>query len=80
MQVADPIAPVHEIERDYDLKLIEPDDRSYDLVIGAVAHRQYRDLSSEKLGTMVAPDGTLADLKGMWRLRQLDARIDRWSL
>jgi len=80
VEVADPIAPAHEIEREHGLKPIEPDGRSYDLVIGAVAHRQYRDLSEDRLGAMIAPGGTLADLKGMWRGRCVDAHVDRWSL
>jgi hypothetical protein len=29
---------------------------------------------------MVAEGGTLADLKGMWRNRELGPAIDRWTL
>jgi hypothetical protein len=29
---------------------------------------------------MIAPQGTLADLKGMWREVALDPSIDRWTL
>jgi hypothetical protein len=29
---------------------------------------------------MVAPGGTLADLRGMWRDRSLDPAVDRWTL
>ena len=46
--------------------------RSYDLVVGAVAHNDYRELPDARIEAMVAPDGTLADLKGMWRDRTLD--------
>jgi len=49
-------------------------------VVGAVAHRAYRELSDEQLIQLVAPGGTLADLKGMWRGRLLDASLDRWTL
>jgi UDP-N-acetyl-D-galactosamine dehydrogenase len=58
----------------------EPDGGTYDLVVGAVAHQTYRDLADERLTALIAPGGTLADLRGMWRDRQLDAAIDRWSL
>ena len=51
-----------------------------ELVIGAVAHRAYRDLPDERLAALVAPGGTLADLKGMWRGRTLDPGLDRWTL
>ena len=80
VEVADPIACPHEIEREHGLKVTEPDGRSYDLVVGAVAHRDYRELGDDRLISLVAPGGTLADLKGMWRGRRLDSSLDRWTL
>ena len=80
VDVADPIACADEIERDHGLKLTNADFRNYDLVIGAVAHDHYRQLSDRQLAALVAPGGTLADIKGMWRSRQLDPVIDRWTL
>jgi UDP-N-acetyl-D-galactosamine dehydrogenase len=58
----------------------EPDGRRYDLVMGAVAHREYRELPDERLTALVADGGTLADLKGMWRGRTFPLEIDRWAL
>jgi UDP-N-acetyl-D-galactosamine dehydrogenase len=80
VEVADPIASAEEIEREHGLKVTKPDDRQYDLVVGAVAHRDYRELPDGRLAGLVAPGGTLADLKGMWRERSLDPRLDRWTL
>src|SRR6476619_5678816 len=80
VEVADPSASPDEVEREHGLKLTEPSGQSYDLVIGAVAHRDYRELSDERIAALVAPGGTLADLKGMWRTRNLDPAIDRWTL
>ena len=80
VEVADPIACASEIEREHGLKLTQPDGRSYDLVVGAVSHRDYRELGDEQLTAMVAPGGTLADIKGMWRERRLDPELDRWTL
>ena len=80
VEVADPIASAGEIEREHGLKVSEPDGKAYDLVVGAVAHRDYRELPDDRLAAMVAAGGTLADLKGMWRERSLDAALDRWSL
>ena len=80
VEVADAIASPEEIEREYGLKVTELDGRSYDLVVGAVAHRDYRDLDDDRLASLVAPGGTLADLKGMWRGRTLDPGLDRWTL
>ena len=80
VEVADPLASAEEVEREHGLKLTEPNGRSYDLVVGAVAHRDYRELPDERIAGLLAPGGTLADLKGMWRERSLDPAIDRWSL
>ena len=80
VEVADPVASADEIEREFGLNVTEPDGRAYDLVVGAVAHRAYRDLPDDRLAALVAPGGTLADLKGMWRGRILDAGLDRWTL
>jgi UDP-N-acetyl-D-galactosamine dehydrogenase len=78
--VADPLADPDEVTREYGLTTVSPNGSRYDLVVGAVAHADYRDLSSEDLEKMVDSSGTLADLKGMWRDRQLNPAIGRWSL
>jgi UDP-N-acetyl-D-galactosamine dehydrogenase len=80
VDVADPLADPEQVERDYGLSTVEPDGSRYDLVVGAVAHAEYRGLSAVELEKMVEDGGTLADLKGMWRDRQLNPAIDRWSL
>src|SRR6476469_4524454 len=77
VEVADAVASPEEIERDHGLKVTEPDGARYDLVIGAVAHRAYRELFDTQLIQLLAPGGTLAALKGMWRGRQIDPSLDR---
>jgi UDP-N-acetyl-D-galactosamine dehydrogenase len=78
--VADPFASVEEVKRDYGLELAALGGASFDLVVGAVPHGEYRALSDASLASLVAADGTLADVKGMWRDRALDPQIDRWQL
>ena len=80
VEVTDPIACPVEIEREHGLKVTRPDGRNYDLVVGAVPHQDYRELPDAELRSLVAPGGTLADLKGMWRGRHLDPAVDRWTL
>jgi UDP-N-acetyl-D-galactosamine dehydrogenase len=80
VSVADPIADPLEIERDHGLKVTPPADGRYDLVVGAVAHDEYRQLSDMELQSMLSPGGTLADLKGMWRDRELGPAVSRWTL
>jgi UDP-N-acetyl-D-galactosamine dehydrogenase len=78
--VADPLADAAEVEREHGLRLSDPDGERYDLVVGAVAHREYRELPDAGIEAMVAPGGTLADLRGMWRERAFAPSIDRWAL
>jgi UDP-N-acetyl-D-galactosamine dehydrogenase len=80
VDVADPLASPEEIAHEHGLELTNPEGRKYDLVVGAVAHGEYREMSDADLAALVAPGGTLADLKGMWRDRSLDPAIDRWTL
>jgi UDP-N-acetyl-D-galactosamine dehydrogenase len=80
VEVADPLASAEEIEREHGLKVISAGERRYELVVGAVSHDQYRNLPDDQLQALVAPGGTLADLKGMWRDRRLDPALDRWTL
>jgi len=78
--VTDPYADAAEVQREHGLRLSELNGHSYDLVVGAVAHDEYRELADERIAALVSPHGTLADLKGMWRSRALDPALDRWSL
>ncbi|HEU4704757.1 MAG TPA: nucleotide sugar dehydrogenase [Sphingomicrobium sp.] len=80
VDVADPLADPDELEREHGLQVVNPDGTRYKLVVGAVAHADYRALSPAELEGLLDPDGMLADLKGMWRDRQLSPAIDRWSL
>ncbi|HKP34138.1 MAG TPA: nucleotide sugar dehydrogenase [Sphingomicrobium sp.] len=80
VEVADPIACPVEIERNHGLKVTKPSGRNYDLVVGAVPHQDYRELPDAELASLVARGGTLADLKGIWRGRQLGPAVDRWTL
>jgi UDP-N-acetyl-D-galactosamine dehydrogenase len=80
VDVADPFASPEELEREHGLRVTSLERRRYDLVVGAVAHREYREITDDLLVGLLAPGGTLADLKGMWRGRNLDPSIDRWTL
>lgn len=81
VSVHDPFADTAELKHEYGVDIEAGAlDRAYDLVVAAVAHDQYRDLSDETLAQLVNGHGVLADLKGMWRARTLPASIHRWSL
>jgi UDP-N-acetyl-D-galactosamine dehydrogenase len=80
VSVADPLADPDEVTRAHALELTRPNGSAYDIVIGAVAHAQYRDMPAAELEALVADGGMLADLKGMWRDRSLSPTLERWSL
>jgi len=80
VDVADPLADAGELDREHGLEVVEPGGERYALVVGAVAHAGYRALSGLELESLLNEDGILADLKGMWRDRQLSPGIGRWSL
>lgn len=73
--LADPAAAAHE----YDLAMSrEVPDGPFDVVLAAVAHRDYRDWPAERIAALLAPDGLVADLQGIWRDRDLPVALDRW--
>jgi UDP-N-acetyl-D-galactosamine dehydrogenase len=80
VEVTDPLADPGEVAREYGLSTVDPAGSRYALVVGAVAHGEYRNLSDEDLEKLIDDGGMLADLKGMWRDRRLSPAISRWSL
>ena len=80
VEISDPLADPDQVKLEYGLDVTELDGRRYDLVIGAVAHEDYRAMDPKVLEALVAPGGTVADIKGIWRGFDLDPAIDRWTL
>ncbi len=80
VDVADPLADADELAREHGLAVVETNGARYDLVVGAVAHSSYRGFSPADLEALLDDGGTLADLRGMWRDRELSPGVDRWSL
>ncbi|HEV2866161.1 MAG TPA: nucleotide sugar dehydrogenase, partial [Allosphingosinicella sp.] len=79
--VHDPRANVDEARHEYGCELDEAAlERSYDLVVAAVPHAEYRILAAEDIRALANDGGCIADLKGIWRRLELGAGIDRWTL
>ena len=79
--VHDPRADAGEARHEYGIALDESAlSRRYDLVLAAVAHREYRALTADEIVRMVTDGGCIADLKGIWRGVDFGPGIDRWSL
>ena len=77
--VADPLADPTQVRAEFDRDPEPIDGRSFDLVVGAVKHDEYQRLEGEMLAALVAPGGTLADIKAMWRGRA-PRSVDYWTL
>ena len=78
--IVDPLADPAELHREHGLGLSTLNGERYDLVVAAVPHREFREMSDTAIASLIAADGTLADLKGMWRERMLPHGIDVWTL
>jgi UDP-N-acetyl-D-galactosamine dehydrogenase len=79
--VSDPQAEPSEATSEYGLKLVDPQalDGKVDLVVGAVAHAQYKDWSEEQVGALLKEGGQVADLKRLWKWAQRSTR-GAWTL
>ena len=79
--VHDPLADPEEARQEYGLALTQDVlSQSFDVVVGAVAHAQYADMPREKLLGLLAPEGLLADLKGLWRDLEMPQGLRKWTL
>ena len=79
VSVHDPLADPAEARHEYGLELDgDALRRSYDLVVVAVPHSEYGALGDEQVAGLVGEGGLLADLKNLYRGRQLP--VDRWTL
>ncbi len=79
--VHDPLADPAEARHEYGIELSGNGlEGSYDLVVVAVPHAAYEELSDQRLSGLVAEGGLLADLKNIYGARQLDPTIGRWTL
>ncbi len=52
----------------------------YDALVGAVPHDVYQQMGPADLARLLAPDGLVADIKGMWRDLALPEGLRRWTL
>ncbi|NQV81072.1 MAG: nucleotide sugar dehydrogenase [Alphaproteobacteria bacterium] len=77
--VHDPIADPAEALQFYGIYLADGLRGRFDAAIGAVAHDAYVALSDDQLADLLNADGILADVKGIWRTRQI-AGLRRWQL
>jgi UDP-N-acetyl-D-galactosamine dehydrogenase len=75
---ADPVEAQHEYN---ETLLPQLDDLSgFDCLVGAVSHADYVTLSNAQIERLVRAGGLIADVKGMWRGRELPVDRQLWRL
>ena len=78
VDVADPHADVERVAEEYGVRIGSPQG-PYDVVVGAVGHRAYREMTRESFDALAHADALVFDLKGLFKWgRELGERY--WKL
>ncbi len=69
VDVHDPYARPEDVEKEYGISLINSlsKEGEYDCVSLTVGHQAYREMSPEKISSLLNKEGVVYDLKGAWR-------------
>jgi UDP-N-acetyl-D-glucosamine/UDP-N-acetyl-D-galactosamine dehydrogenase len=79
--VHDPLADPIEAKHEYGISLdADALSRTYDAVVAAVPHEQYKGMGIEVAAKLVKEGGLIADVKGMWRGAATPDGARRWGL
>lgn len=78
VEVTDPNANNRELQEEYGYGLVENLRTDYDVVIVAVSHKPYHELTEEYFKSLLAEHGILVDVKGIYRNRIKE--LVYWSL
>jgi len=78
IDVVDPYADAKEIEEEYGIHLTDKVGNDYDVVVVAVAHKEYRTLDEKYFKSIMNENALLMDLKGIYRKNS--DNLHYWSL
>ena len=78
VDVTDPYANSKELQEEYGYQLVDKVRDDYDVVIVAVSHQPYYDLTEEYFKGIMGKNGILVDVKGIYRNKVKD--LVYWSL
>jgi UDP-N-acetyl-D-galactosamine dehydrogenase len=78
VDVVDPFASSKDLKHEYGFELASEIGKNYDSVLVAVNHNEYKNLSEDYFKTILANDGILVDIKGIYRGKIKD--VSYWSL
>jgi UDP-N-acetyl-D-glucosamine/UDP-N-acetyl-D-galactosamine dehydrogenase len=82
VDVHDPHADPEEAKHEYGVKLMGSlnGKKGYDCIVGAVSHKEYAAFKDADFKALLGKTGLVADVKGMWRKREMPAGIERWQI
>ncbi len=75
VDITDPWCLSEEAQHEYDLTLINPEQNSYDAVILAVAHNEFKELGVENIRKLGKKNHVLYDLKYLLPKNEVDMRL-----
>jgi UDP-N-acetyl-D-galactosamine dehydrogenase len=78
VDVVDPFASSKDLKHEYGFELAKEIGKNYDSVIVAVNHHEYKNLTEDYFKSILASDGILVDIKGIFRGKIND--VSYWSL
>ncbi len=78
VDVVDPYATSNELKNEYGFELVDKTANDYDVVIIAVGHKDFTDLSEDYFTLITKPHALIADLKGLYK-DKINSRA-YWSL
>lgn len=81
VEVHDPVVDPDEAREEFNVEITPlGEHQRYDCLVGAVAHREFVMFGRDRILQLLADDGVLADVKGIWRGLALPHGILRWQL
>jgi UDP-N-acetyl-D-glucosamine/UDP-N-acetyl-D-galactosamine dehydrogenase len=80
VDVHDSLVDADEAKEEYGIEPLAalPTNQRYDVLVGAVAHDEYKNLTPAAIASLVSEDGLVADIKGMWRTYVIPTTAQRW--
>ncbi len=78
VEIVDPHASSEELHEEYGYHLITENTKNYDVVIVAVAHKDYLNFDENYFNSITKPSALIIDLKGIYR-NKIQSRL-YWSL
>ena len=82
VDVHDPHADPAEAKHEYGVTLMGSlkGKKGYDCIVGAVSHKEYAGFKDADFKALLGKSGLVADVKGMWRKREMPDGIERWQI